>query len=180
MTATAESIDSTKFPALSGTRREKFILKLADAFLDTSRLALRRAASVKEEEFQLALVYGVNGAFAVELYLKCLLTVEGSHVPSTHNLKNLFQQLSRESRARITRRHNDLAKENAGLAAFRRKGINTELNSLLDDGQDVFKNFRYLFESIPNRMKPIGFALELFGEIVRNRILDLRPDWVVT
>ena len=66
------------------------------------------------------------------------------------------------------------------LVPFRRKGINTELNSLLDDGQDVFKNFRYLFEGIPNRMKPIGFALELFGEIVRNRILDLRPNWVVT
>jgi hypothetical protein len=66
------------------------------------------------------------------------------------------------------------------LAGFRRRlGIKTDLHSLLEDGQDVFKQFRYMFEGVPDPTKPLGFALEPFGELVRNRILDLRPKWLV-
>jgi hypothetical protein len=134
-------------------------------------------ATQEELKFHLALVYGVNGAFAVELYLKCLLAVEGSQIPDTHNLKTLFNQLSRQSKDKIRKRHNRLAKEHPVLSGFRQRlGIKTDLDSLLEDGQDVFIQFRYMFEGIPDRIKPVGFALEMFGRIVRNRILDLRPE----
>ena len=170
-----------KFPALTGTRREQFILSSADAFKRASLLALEsvRRAATKEEKFHLGLVYRVNGAFAVELYLKCLLAVECSQIPATHNLKDLFYQLSRESQARIKRDHDNRIQGNSMLADFRHKlGIQTDLNSLLEDGQDVFKQFRYMFEGIRDRTKPIGFALEPLGELVRNRILHLRPKWL--
>jgi hypothetical protein len=65
------------------------------------------------------------------------------------------------------------------LLSFRKRlGIKTDLHSLLEDGQDIFKQFRYIFEGVPDRTKPLGFALEPFGELVRNRILDLRPEWL--
>ena len=53
-----------------------------------------------------------------------------------------------------------------------------ELESLLEDGKDVFKQFRYLFEGIRDRTKGLSFFLELFGQVVRNRILDHRPEWL--
>src|SRR5262249_39207005 len=96
-----------------------------------------------------------------------------------HNLKFLFSQLSRESRGKIKKRHNELAPQHEGLCQFRDKhGIQIDLDSLLEDGQDVFVSFRYLFEGIANRVKPVGFALELFASLVRNRILDLRSQWL--
>jgi len=179
--ATAVSLGAaanpTKFPPLEGTRREKFILRSADAFEQAGLLALERAAAQEELKFHLALVYGVNCAFAVELYLKCLLAVEDSQIPDTHNLKTLFNQLSRESRGKIRKRHDGLAKDHPVLSGFRQSlGIKTDLNSLLEHGQDVFIQFRYMFEGIPDRIEPVGFALEMFGRIVRNRILDLRPE----
>jgi len=153
------------------------MLRSADAFYQTGQLALKCAVR-EDEKFHLALVYGVNGAFAIELYLKCLLAVEGSQLPATHNLKDLFAQLNRESRDKIRRRHDELAKSNSVLSDFRKRGIKTDLNSLLEDGQDIFRQFRYLFEGIPNRIQPVGFALDLFGQIIRNRMLDLRRGWL--
>lgn len=171
--------DIGNFPQLEGTKREKFILKSADAFEEASVLALKHATQDQNQTFYLALVYVVNASFAVELYLKCLLAVESGQIPETHNLKDLFNQVSRESRAKIKKRHNKLAPDHSVLSGFReRLGIKIDLDSLLEDGQDVFKHFRYLFEGVRSRTKPIGFGLELFGRIVRNRILDLRPEWL--
>jgi hypothetical protein len=173
-TAQANAI---KFPAFQGTRREKFILKSADAFYQTGQLVLQFLASQKEQ-FHLGLVYGVNASFAIELYLKCLLAVEGSKIPATHNLKDLFDRVSPESRDKIRKRHDELEKENSVLSEFRKKGIQTDLDSLLQHAQNVFVQFRYIFEGIPDQMQPVGFALDLFGQIVRNRVLDLRPEWL--
>ena len=170
-----------KFPRLTGTRREQFIFSSADAFKRASRLALEgvERAEGAGEKFHLGIVYGVNGAFAVELYLKCLLAVECGQIPATHNLKDLFYQLSRESQRKLKRDHDKRIQDNSMLVGFRQRlGIKTDLDSLLEDGQDVFKQFRYMFEGVPDRTKPLGFALEPFGELVRNRILDLRPKWL--
>lgn len=175
----SSAIKRTKFPPLTGEKLEKYIFKSADAFIEISQQALKAAASSPDEEWYLAIVYCVNGALATELYLKCLLTVEGGQIPKTHNLKFLFSQLSCESRGKIKKRHNELAPQQQGLCNFRDKqGIQIDLDSLLEDGQDVFVTFRYLFEGIADRVKPVGFALELFASLVRNRIIDLRSHWL--
>jgi len=171
--------DTCNFPPLEGAKREKFILKSADAFQEASILALEHATEHKEQTFFLASVYVVNAAFAVELFLKCLLAVESGQIPETHNLKDLFNQVSKESRGKIRKRHNERALNHAVLSGTReRVGIKTDLDSLLEDSQDVFTHFRYLFEGVQNRTKPLGFVLDLFGQIVRDRILDLRPEWL--
>jgi hypothetical protein len=172
-------VNATKFPPFKGTEREKFILRSADAFHQTAQLALRCPAS-EQERFHLGLAYGVNGAFAVELYLKCLLAVENRRIPKIHNLVSLFERVSPDSREKLKRRHDELETNNTVLSEFRKKGIKTDLDSLLRHAQDVFEQFRYMFEAVPDRMEPLGFALDLFGQIVRNRILDLRPEWVST
>ena len=171
----------TRFPRLEGPRREIYIFRSADAFHEASLLALRRATRTDNEtqRFNLGLVYGVNGALAVELYLKLLLEIENKQVPETHDLQKLFLQLGRESRAKLRKRHDKLAKDHRLLLDFsNRYGIKVNLESLLEAGKDVFKQFRYLFEGIRGRTKGLGFLLELFGQVVRNRILDHRPEWL--
>ena len=173
--------EPTKFPRLEGARREIYIFRSADAFHEAGLLAAERVRTTDNEgqKFNLGLVYGVNGALAVELYLKCLLAIECNQVPETHDLQKLYLQLSRESRAKLRKRHDKLAKDNPVLSDFRKSyGIKTDLESLLEDGKDVFTQFRYLFEGVRGRTKGLGFLLELFGQVVRNRILDLRPGWL--
>jgi len=146
-----------------------------------SLLANRAAGTTSNEaqKFNLGLVYGINGALAVEFYLKCLLEIECNQTPETHDLQFLFRQLSRCSRAKLRKRHDKLAPDDRMLSNMREKyGIKTDLESLLEDGKDVFTDYRYLFEGIRGRTKGLGFLLELFGQLVRNRIFDLRPEWL--
>jgi len=151
------------------------MFKSADAFRHVSELTL---AQMGLGQAHLGFAYGVNGAFAVELYLKCLLTVEGGQIPSTHNLKALFQQLSRQSRAKLKKLHKERASNDAVFAALRQRGIKTDLDSLLEQGQDVFEQFRYIYEGIPRDRQQVGFALNIFAGCVRDRILDLRLEWI--
>jgi hypothetical protein len=55
--------------------------------------------------------------------------VEGSQtIPETHNLKQLFEQVSRESRGKIKKRHAALAPDYPEFSAFRQSpGIKTDL-----------------------------------------------------
>jgi len=171
----------TNFPRLEGRRREIYIFRSADAFYEASLLAANRTRTTENQaqKFNLGLVYGTNGAFAAELYLKCLLSIECKPVPKSHDLQRLYLELSPESRAKLRKRHDELAKDNATLSEFRKRfGIKTDLESLLEDGKDVFTQFRYLFGGIRGRTKGLGFLLELFGQVLRNRILDLRPEWL--
>ena len=134
----------TKFPPLEGRRREIYIFRSADAFYEASLLAANRTRTTedKAQKFNLGLVYGTSGAFAVELYLKCLLSIECNQVPETHDLQRLYLQLSPKSRAKLRKRHDKLAKDNATLSDFRKRfGIKTDLESLLEDGKDVFSSF---------------------------------------
>jgi HEPN domain-containing protein len=127
-----------KFPPLEGELRELYLFRSADAFHEASLLALDRATKTKNEgqKFNLAVVYGVNGAFAVELYLKCLLAIELNQVPEIHDLQKLYFQLCRNSRAKLRRRHDDLAKDNEVLSMMQQKhGIKTDLESLLEDAK---------------------------------------------
>jgi len=152
------------------------MLESADTFAEASGVILKAARPRKP---RLGLAYGVNGAFSVELYLKCLLTVEGGQVPITHNLKFLFQQLSRESRGKLRKIHNRLVLDDPTMSELRRCGRKTDLDSLLEEAQDVFEQFRYIYDGFPDVTREYGFALNIFAGCLRNRILDLRPKWVV-
>src|SRR3954465_11185228 len=116
----------TRFPGPEGLRREIYIFRSADAFHEASLLALRRATTTDNEtqRFNLGLVYGVNGALAVELHLQLLLEIEGKQVPETHDLQKLYLQLGRESRAKLKKRHDELAKDHHVRPCFsKRYGI---------------------------------------------------------
>jgi hypothetical protein len=149
------------------------MLKSADVFAEIASDIRRKMLS--ENKMHLGFAYGTNGALASELYLKCLLLVECGQVRKVHNLKKLFSQLSNESRHVLTERHEVLSASDIIFITVRKAGFRTDLPFLLDAGQDVFEQFRYPYEGLP---EGIIFGLNLFGGCVRDRILDLRPDWI--
>jgi hypothetical protein len=147
------------------------IFKAAEVFLEASILL---HDNVVLTQLRMAVPWGVTGAFALELYLKCLLTIECGMYPEDHDLKELFRNLPRQTRDALRKKHDDLAEKDTHFAVAREKiGIQTNLDSLLETGKDAFTQLRYAFKE-----DPIGtWGLNIFTWCVRERILSLRPDW---
>jgi hypothetical protein len=155
--------------------KEQLMLKTADLFSETARMIEERALS--EENLLLNIPYGVNAGLAVELYLKCLVSIECGQVPRTHNLKNLFCQLRRETRKKLEQKHDQIADQDQSFGVLRQHGVATDLLSLLENGHEAFEWFRYPYETDFHN-KPASFALTLLGACVRDFIIDLRPKWL--
>jgi HEPN domain-containing protein len=137
------------------------ILWSADCFRLSARLLFEEVLQRKK---RFALGFAVLAAFSVELYLKCLLLIEARQYPETHNLKKLFAQLKPETKSELRKKHDARAERVAELG---------KLEELLEQGQDAFERFRYPFE----KGEETGFALNWLGEVVRQKIISLHPDW---
>ena len=116
-----------------------------------------------------------NNAFAVELYLKTLLTVEHGRCGRGHDLTELFRNLTPQSRNSLTKKHNALAKTDRVLAlANKHMGFKVDLQSLLVQGRLAFEQYRYAYEGVPTSA---GWGLHVFLFCIRDHILQLRPEW---
>ena len=102
----------------------------------------------------------VLAALSVELYLKCLLFIERGQYPAIHDLKVLFGQLKCQTREALRKKH-DARAERSG-----------NLEELLDKGKDTFEKVRYIYERHETE-----YALNWLGELVRQTIVNLHPDW---
>jgi HEPN domain-containing protein len=151
----------------------KLIFKTADIFSETAKTLLFK--SKNERKLYLNFAFGVNAALATELYLKCLLLIEGGQFPKSHNLKLLFGQLKRDTRQILKKKHDEIVRQDQRLEVFVKGGINLDLDYLLEKGQDVFEQFRYPYE--PNT-KDVFFGLTGLVACVRGYILSLRPEWI--
>lgn len=69
----------------------------------------------------------VNGSFSVELYLKALLLFDGIKVPATHNLKSLYNHLSKVRKKELKR-------------------LCPKMISYLNEQKDFFIKWRYRHE----------------------------------
>ena len=118
----------------------------------------------------------VNSAFTVELYLKCLITIENGGYGREHNLYNLFNLLSNDSKKFITAKYNELTSADPIVMAMKQHFngvIKFDIVSVLKDIADAFIAYRYHFE---NSQKD-GFANSWnIRTAVKKRILDLKPN----
>jgi len=154
--------DASNTRAISGIAdNARGILWSADCFRLSARLLFEEVLQGKS---RLAFGFAVLAAFSVELFLKCLLVIEAGQCPETHNLQKLFAQLKRETRNELRKKHDAHAERKAEFGT---------LEELLEQGQDAFERFRYSFE----KGEETGFSLNLLGEVVRQKIIGLRPDW---
>ena len=119
----------------------------------------------------------VLSAFSAELFLKCLLILDGQRPPDVHHLRTLFELLHPQRKVRIEELWDK------SVAANVHEFENTErlldikiprdLKTALSDCGNAFDGLRYVYED-PSKVK---FYIIDFARIVRTVILEFRPDW---
>ena len=116
----------------------------------------------------------VCAAFAIELYLKCILVDAGAKtVPPSHNLLLLYQQIPKTAKAAITRQWRSVLK--AWKAHDATVNLESDLASILGEIAEAFEQCRYRFES-PQTMLPDG-RFTLVHASLHGYILEKHPDW---
>lgn len=121
----------------------------------------------------LQMVVAVNSAFALELYLKCLIAIERGSFAWGHDLRELYYQLSSEARSDIEMQHRKLENTSDVFALARARGVETDVASLLNLGRNAFELFRYAFE---DGAEDAIWGLDGVTLLVRKRILERHLD----
>jgi len=117
----------------------------------------------------------VLSAFAIELFLKCLLLLEGKEIDRIHSLNVLYRRLSHKQKRRIEEVWEQEARPK--LDELRRKfGLPhpTDLPNALVTCARAFEHMRYGYED-PERQV---FYLGELPTILWRIILDILPEWV--
>jgi hypothetical protein len=174
-----ESQDSTQGPLYDPER-----MFAAGEIFGMAATKLSHAASHGEPH--MATPYIVCHALSLEIFLKCLILLEGRSYKNIHGLKDLFDKLSDDSKANITsmyERHIPKIQQQMLLMheEFRKLGLasgdppEATLASVLARSNHAFSGIRYLYEG-QIRDDRHWEAAEAWG-CVRERILELRPEW---
>jgi hypothetical protein len=124
----------------------------------------------REGRAVLTLVMGMNAAYALEAYLKCLAFLEKGAFQKTHDFVILFNDLEKRTQQELKEQHDKEAVGDSRFAAAQRQGIPSDLDTLLQVGKDSFVKFRYAFEGNGNKTV---FGLGKFMRIVRKKFLPL-------
>jgi hypothetical protein len=119
----------------------------------------------------------VNAAFASELYLKCIIGLEGKRVPTSHDLGALYAMISGPAQRKMELLWDELyARAPPGNldAADRMIGrkLPRDLPTVLAEGSRAFEQFRYLYEG--GGESSVTF---LFPDVAKRYIVELNPDW---
>jgi hypothetical protein len=122
-----------------------------------------------------------NMAFAIELYLKCLIHLEtGQLIKSEHNLRKLFARLTKETQKEIEAQFNagqkspdyDLSNAPEHIKTMNAK-LPKNLQEALKVGGDAFIEWRYLYENADGN----PFSLFALPSILNASILKRKPEW---
>jgi hypothetical protein len=117
----------------------------------------------------------VMSAFAIELFLKCLLLLEGKETDRIHSLDVLYQKLSRSHRRRIEKAWDKEARPKVDKLN-ERFGLDypSDLSNALVTCGQTFRDMRYGYED-PDRQV---FYLGDLPLILWRAIVAVRPEWV--
>lgn len=150
------------------------VLRSADAFSGAC-IALDKAGK-EGRALVMTMVMATLEALMVELYLKCLIMVEGGQYRRGHDLYALFKFLNPQTRDELKEAHDKyLTRWPAFVAQVRARGHSTDLESLLIRGRHSFMDFRYAHEA--GGKKGIYFGLHGLSVCARERIMKLKPEW---
>jgi HEPN domain-containing protein len=119
----------------------------------------------------------VNGAFAMELYLKALCTLDLGSTPKGHKLADLFRLLKSTTQQQIEDRFNAWkTAEEMEIDQGEVVSIPVDLRDFLERSTDAFTVFRYAFEP-GSAKKGTGYFLGDVTPAVRRVIVDRHPNW---
>jgi hypothetical protein len=150
--------------------------RIADALLraDTNRRFLPSVASPAI----------ILSAFASELYLKCILSLEsgGRHILATHELKTLYNDLRIDTRKRleVMWAESNLKPMNVrarkAIAVVTGETIPEDLDWAISKANNAFVQLRYIHENDGNG---VGFIIHDLPAMLKTVILDMQPTWAV-
>jgi hypothetical protein len=119
----------------------------------------------------------VNSSLSLELYLKCLLSLEKGDYTRGHEIVKLFNDLSIDRRTRIKELFAEEFNRIPHLVYLRQQAKDKkkyEIEQILQQANNTFVEWRYAFEGLKN--------VEYTGQPVRNAvkrvILEIKPDWM--
>ena len=92
-----------------------------------------------------------------------------------HDSKELFRNLSRQTKASLTKFHNNFVKGQPQFHEATKRGIKIDLDSLLESGRDAFTQFRYPYEDGVSDETTFGLGGLILG--VKQRIFKHHPEW---
>ena len=113
----------------------------------------------------------VCSAFALELYLKALITLEMGGAPRGHSVVSLFGKTTSASQSAIRQRFSELVKTSATVHAMKLKlpNASSNLDDVLIECDRVFEKWRYSYEG--KLSSP--FCIEHLLQAVRDRVVTL-------
>jgi hypothetical protein len=102
---------------------------------------------------RVALPATVLGAFASEVYLKCILCLQGKTVPALHNLRDLFDLIGEPTKTRLQVLWSTIVPDLPSRKTFWALGdqeyggqLPRDLPTLLEMGARAFEQLRYSYE----------------------------------
>ncbi len=158
----------------------KLILRHAMSFHHSARKLLHAQDEDPEKWAFLAQPYMALLAFASELYLKCIHTIDSGVTPPGHDLKRLFDALPSLRQRWILgcwdqlHRRPEYLKMWADMEGATGEHMPRDLPSILTACARGFEDMRYIYE---NPKGPKFYGLDDFPDVVRSAILQIHPDW---
>jgi hypothetical protein len=127
-------------------------------------------------------VIATNAAFSLELYLKCLLVIDGQTPKANHNLKLQFDALPPNNRDAIRTGYADILKTDRYLQEqkmrLKEEGKNPDkifrFESVLNESALAFEKSRYPFDP---RYKVHTYLAEPIERATRKVIVAIHPSW---
>jgi hypothetical protein len=155
----------------------KRILQQAFSFYKVQEILMEREPHDREEAVALAMTTCLLQAFTSELFLKCLIAIEGGAPPRLHDLLDLFNLLSTPTRSRLQAMWFDYVQRHPEQTeTFKQVGvtIEPELTSALAAGRKAFELIRYWHED-PD--EDYVFYLSPLPTMLGRVVFELRPHW---
>jgi hypothetical protein len=119
----------------------------------------------------------VVSAFASELYFKTLIGLEGKKLPRSHDLQDLFSELSPKMQRYLENRWDPITRDREELYKNidRQEGtpIPRALRDAIAEGREGFERLRYVYEG----GSAFRFVLSDLPLALRRTVLDLQPSW---
>jgi transcriptional regulator with XRE-family HTH domain len=155
--------------------KPKEVFRTAWGFSQTARILIERYR--KQDGHHFIAPLAVNSALAVELYLKCLLLLEGKSYAPVHDLKSLFDSVDTDDKERIKQFFTeDIArKEYIKRIQASNPEMRYEVEPILEAANKAFEEWRYIFEE--KDYTRYYYGLEEVREAVERIILEIKPEW---
>jgi hypothetical protein len=120
-------------------------------------------------------------AFALELFFKCLLIMQGSEIPDWHDLVHLFNRLEKNTQLRIRENFEPHLIAAGRMVSQSAKAVGypipeVDFDFVLNASRKAFPKTRYIYEE--GLRGGEGWLADGIMEAARKTILEDHPDWV--